>query len=227
MTTRTPVITIDGPSGAGKGTISRLLAHDFGYHFLDSGALYRIVAVAALQRQMDIRQSEALAVLAAHIDVQFELGDPLNPPRVIFEGEDVTDALKGEVIGNMASQIAASPAIREALLERQRSFRELPGLVADGRDMGTVVFPDADVKIFLTASPAERARRRYKQLQDSGLDVNLSDLLEEISARDERDQNRPISPLVPAKDAIIIDTTDIDATHTLARVKEVVAEKLL
>lgn len=221
-----PVITIDGPGGAGKGTVCRLLAHDLGFHLLDSGALYRLLVVAAEHHGIDLSHEAALCVLGEHMDIEFLLDDPYKPPRILFEGEDISDKIRLETTGNLASQLAANPAIRNSLLNRQRAFLQAPGLVADGRDMGTVIFPQADVKIFLTASAEERAKRRYKELQAMQRDVKLSRLLEEIQARDERDANRTVAPLKPAEDAIIIDTTHLDITAVLARVKEVVGARL-
>jgi cytidylate kinase len=222
-----PVITIDGPGGAGKGTLCRLLAHDLHFNFLDSGALYRLLVVAAEHHGIDLSQEASLCVLGEHMDVQFVLEDPLLAPRILFEGEDVSDEIRLETTGNMASKLAANPAIRASLLNRQRAFLQPPGLVADGRDMGTVVFPEADVKIFLTASPEQRAQRRYKELQGKQMDVKLSHLLEEIQARDERDASRSVSPLKPAENAIIIDTTELDINHALARVKAEVEARML
>lgn len=226
MSDHIPVITIDGPGGAGKGTLGRLLAHDLKFHFLDSGALYRLLVVAAEGHGIDLQQEASLCVLGEHMDVQFVLDDPYHPPRVFFEGEDVSEKIRSETTGNLASKMAASPAIRECLLSRQRSFLQPPGLVADGRDMGTVVFPQADLKIFLTASAQERAQRRFKELQDKQMDVKLSHLLEEIQARDARDANRIVAPLRPADDAVIIDTTDLDVNQALALVKEQVAARM-
>lgn len=222
-----PVITIDGPGGAGKGTLCHMLAHDLKYNFLDSGALYRALVIAADHHGIDHHHEAGLCVLAEHIDIQFALNDPKKPPKVFFEGEEITEQLRLETTGNMASKLAASPAIREALLNRQRAFKTPPGLVTDGRDMGTVVFPDADLKIFLTASVEERAKRRFKQLQGQQSDVNLANLVEEIRERDERDANRSVSPLKPAQDAIIIDTTELDILHVLARVKSEVETRIL
>lgn len=219
-----PVVTIDGPGGAGKGTISQLLATRLGWHFLDSGALYRLLALAARNHSVALDNEAALEVLAAHLDVVFVAGGPGEPPRVILEGEDVSDLIRTESAGNDASKVASLPAVRAALLQRQRAFREIPGLVADGRDMGTVVFPDAQVKIFLTASPGERAQRRYNQLKEKGIDANLSSLLEEIAARDARDSERAVAPLRPAPDALVVDTTGMGIEQVLDRVLEVVRE---
>lgn len=202
------VITIDGPTASGKGTISRLLAQRLGWHILDSGALYRLVALAALKHSISFDDVDSLVPLAAHLDVEFiaENGDEM---IILLEGEDVTLELRTEATGSGASRVAAIPQVRDALLDRQRAFRQAPGLVADGRDMGTVVFPDAVVKIFLTASAEERAQRRYNQLKDKGLSVTMRSLLDEIARRDERDQNRAASPLVPAEDAVVLDTSEL------------------
>lgn len=208
MATRTPVITIDGPSGSGKGTVSRLLADKLGWHLLDSGAIYRVLALAALHHNFSAEDEESLVTLAAHLDVKFEAEED-NITHIILEGEDVTLTIRTENVGNMASKIAALPRVREALLRRQRGFRELPGLVADGRDMGTVVFPDAEAKIFLTASAEERADRRYKQLLEKGFNANIDQLITEIKERDERDTSRAVAPLKPADDALYVDSTEL------------------
>lgn len=199
------VITIDGPSGSGKGTISSMLAQRLGWRFLDSGALYRLVALACQNHAIELDNVEAVVTIAAHLDVQFDTRTQTT--RILLEGEDVTDTIRTETVGNSASKVAAIPSVREALLGRQRDFLGEPGLLADGRDMGTVVFPDAELKIFLTASAEERSKRRYNQLKDKGLDVNLADLLNEISERDKRDSERAVSPLVPADNAILVDST--------------------
>ncbi len=222
-----PIITIDGPSGAGKGTLGRMLAENLGYHFLDSGALYRVLAYATEQHAMSTSQVSDILVLAEHLDVAFQLDDPIFPAKVLFEGEDITKELRTELVGEMASKLAVVPELREALLARQRAFVQTPGLVADGRDMGTVVFPQAPVKIFLTASAEERAKRRQKQLQAAGKDVKLSSLLEDIQRRDERDSQRVVSPLEAATDAVIIDTTQLDISHTLARIQKEVEARIL
>ncbi len=210
-----PVITIDGPSGVGKGTICQLLARQLGWHLLDSGALYRLTALAAQQAQVALDDEEALALLAGSLDVAFEPSCAGEPVRVLLAGCDVTAELRTEVAGNNASLIAPLSKVRAALLQRQRDFAQWPGLVADGRDMGTVVFPSARTKIFMTASAQERAQRRHKQLLAKGLDVKIGDLLQEIQVRDERDMNRPEAPLRPADDAVVIDTTGLDIEQVL------------
>ena len=203
------VITIDGPTASGKGTITRRLAQRLGWHILDSGALYRLVALAAIKHGIANDDAASLAPLAANLDVEFIAGEGDAEMAVILEGEDVTHELRAETTGNGASRVAAVPEVRAALLERQRAFLESPGLVADGRDMGTVVFPGAVVKIFLTASAEERAQRRYNQLKDKGLGVTMRSLLDEIAERDQRDQQRETSPLVAAEDAVVLDTSEL------------------
>lgn len=211
-----PVIAIDGPSGAGKGTVCQLLAEKLGWHLLDSGAIYRVLAASALQQQIDLDDVDALVAQASKLDVIFK-SSPLGV-SVILNGEEVSSQLRTEQMGNAASKIAAYPAVREALLQRQRAFRVAPGLIADGRDMGTVVFPDAEVKIFLDASAEERANRRLKQLQEKGFDVKFEHLLLEIKERDERDRNRPVAPLRPAEDALVVDSTAMDIQAVLQSV---------
>jgi cytidylate kinase len=223
MSTLAPVICIDGPSGSGKGTVASLVARKLGWCLLDSGALYRLLAFAAANHGVGLSNEEALKLLAAHLDVQFIAAGEGHGQQIILEGEDVTDAIRNERVGAGASQVAALPAVRQALLQRQQAFREAPGLVADGRDMGTVVFPDAPLKIFLTASADERARRRYLQLKAKGDDVSLSSLLEEIRARDERDTQRAVAPLKPAADAIQLDSTELSIEQVLERILSEVA----
>lgn len=223
MNVQAPVITIDGPSGSGKGTIAGLLARQLGWNLLDSGALYRLLAFAAGNHGVDLTNEELLKALAAHLDVQFIAGEKGQLQRIILEGDDVSNDIRNEQVGAGASQVAALPAVREALLQRQRAFSELPGLIADGRDMGTVVFPDAPLKIFLTASAEERARRRYLQLKAKGDDVSLSSLLDEIRARDERDTQRSVAPLKPAPDAIQLDSTELSIEQVLERILSEVA----
>lgn len=225
MSARPVVITIDGPSGSGKGTVAGLLARKLGWNLLDSGALYRLLAFAARNHGVDLTNEEALKVLAAHLDVQFVTSTEQRPQQIILEGEDVTDAIRNEQVGAGASQVASLPAVREALLQRQHAFLEPPGLVADGRDMGTVVFPGAPLKVFLTARPEERARRRYQQLKDSGVDANLSSLLGEISKRDERDSKRSVAPLKAAPDAICLDSTELSIEQVVERIMGEVAAR--
>lgn len=207
-----PVITIDGPSGSGKGTIARLLARRLGWRILDSGALYRLLGLAAQRRGIPLDDEARLAQLARTMEVAFD------DERVLLDGDDVSLEIRTEEAGNRASQVAALPAVRQALLQWQRDYARAPGLVADGRDMGTVVFPEAPLKIFLTASAAERAKRRYNQLKEKGLDANLRDLIKEISERDERDRNRSVAPLRPAPDALELDSTGLSIEQVMERV---------
>ncbi len=211
-----PVITIDGPGGSGKGTIAMRLAQNLGWHFLDSGALYRIVAVAAMERAIGADDEKALGELAGQLNVSFSLVD--GEVVILLDGNRITARLRSEEAGVFASKIAALPAVRAALVQRQRAFRKLPGLVADGRDMGTVIFPDAKLKIFLTASARARADRRYKQLKEKGESVNLTRLFRDIKKRDERDMSRSISPLTPAEDAQLIDSTEMSIEMVLEEI---------
>lgn len=219
-----PVVTIDGPSGAGKGTISTMLARQLSWNFLDSGAIYRVLAVASIHHQIDAQDELGLVPLARGLDVSFETKE--HGLRIVLEGEDITDSIRNEEVGAVASQIAVLPRVREALLRRQRAFSQSPGLVADGRDMGTVVFTDAVAKIFLTASAEERARRRYEQLKGQGLDVSMPRLLADIEARDERDANRTVAPLKPAEDALVVDSTQLNIEQVLDIVVDFVNAKL-
>nr|WP_066965051.1 (d)CMP kinase [Microbulbifer sp. Q7] len=219
-----PVVTIDGPSGSGKGTIAKLLADRLGYALLDSGALYRLTALAALNAAVNLEDEARLADIASNLDIRFAIAG--GEVAAMLEGQDVSRDIRMEQVSMAASKVAAVPAVREALLQRQRDFRAAPGLVADGRDMGTTVFPDAPVKIFLTASAEERARRRFDQLQGRGVSVSLRDLLEDIRARDDRDMNRAASPLAPADDAVVLDSTDIDIDGVLQKVLELVQKRI-
>ena len=214
-----PVICIDGPGGAGKGTVAKAVAEKLGYHLLDSGAIYRVMALAVLKKEINHQDIESLISCAAALDVAF-----LTPQSGLVEtwldGENVTDQLRLESTATMASKVATIPEVRDALMQRQRDFAQPPGLVADGRDMGTVVFPDAPVKVFLTASAEERAKRRQKQLQEQGKSVSIARLLEAIEERDARDRNRSVAPLQPAEDAISIDTTELTIDAVVNRVLE-------
>ncbi|HCE3104028.1 TPA: (d)CMP kinase [Vibrio parahaemolyticus] len=224
MSSQTPVVTVDGPSGAGKGTLCMLLAKKLGFQLLDSGAIYRVLALAAIHHGVDTESEDALVPLATHLDVQFIAEGDL--VKVILEGEDVSGELRKEETGMAASKVAALPRVREALLRRQRAFEAAPGLVADGRDMGTVVFPSAQAKIFLDASAKERANRRLKQLQDKGLDVRFADLLSEIQERDDRDRNRPVAPLRPAEDALVLDSTSMTIDEVVEKALQYIESKL-
>lgn len=216
-------MTVDGPSGTGKGTLCTRLANWLGWHVLDSGALYRVLALAALEAGAGTENEDALAALARELDVEFQRGD--NGIRVLLNGEDVSARLRTEECGSAASRIAALPAVRAALVEKQRAYRQPPGLIADGRDMGTVIFPDSPLKLFLTASPEERARRRYKQLIEQGISVNLDVLSAEITERDDRDSKRAASPLKPATDAILLDTTELGIDEVMTRVTALVRDR--
>ena len=220
-----PVITVDGPSGAGKGTVCQQLAERLGWHLLDSGAIYRVLALAAQHHKVTADDEAAMESLASHLDVSFHTSQ--DGVLIVLEGEEVSATIRTEQMGNEASKVAALPRVREALLRRQRAFREAPGLIADGRDMGTVVFPDADVKIFLDASAEERAQRRAKQLQAKGFDVNFDHLLLEIRERDDRDRNRPVAPLRPAEDALVVDSTTLSIDEVLELILDHIGNQLV
>ncbi|WP_026354279.1 (d)CMP kinase [Massilia niastensis] len=207
-----PVITIDGPTASGKGTVAAKVAERLSFHLLDSGALYRLTALQAMRRGTELRDEHGIAKLAEHLPARFVGGD------IFLATENVTHAIRAEEVGNMASKIAALPTVRQALFSLQLGFREAPGLVADGRDMGTVIFPGAKLKVFLTASVEARAQRRYKQLIDKGFSANMDDLLADLQSRDARDTNRAVAPLVPAEDAHILDTSDMNAAEAIEQV---------
>ncbi|ETF01781.1 cytidylate kinase [Advenella kashmirensis W13003] len=207
-----PVIAIDGPTASGKGTVAARVADVLGWTVLDSGALYRLSALSALKKGVADTDENALADIARQLDIRFQDG------KVLLDNDDVTEQLRQEHIGEMASRIAPLPPLRDALLERQRAFRQAPGLVCDGRDMGTVVFPDASLKIFLVADVDARAQRRYNQLIEKGFSANLGDLLKDLKTRDDRDQNRSVAPLKPAADAIIVDSSGLDISQTVDRI---------
>jgi cytidylate kinase len=209
---RAPVIAIDGPTASGKGTIAHRVAQALGWGVLDSGALYRLTALSALKRGADVGDEQAVAVVAGRLDVRFQAD------RIYLDGEDVAGAIREEQVGNLASRIAAYQPVRDALLARQRAFRHHPGLVADGRDMGTVVFPDAELKIFLVADVESRAIRRCKQLKEKGFSVNLQDLLKDMRLRDERDSSRANAPLIAAADAVTVDSSDLSIEETVKKV---------
>lgn len=213
-----PVITIDGPTASGKGTVAHKVADVLGFHFLDSGSLYRLTALSAIRRGVDLRDEHAIAKLAEHLPVSFAGGE------ILLANENVSQAIRAEEVGNMASKIAALPTVRQALYGLQLGFRRAPGLVADGRDMGSVIFPHARLKVFLTASVEARAQRRYKQLIDKGFSANMEDLLSDLRARDERDTQRTIAPLVAAEGAHILDTSDMTADEAVAQVLKWYAE---
>ena len=213
-----PVIAIDGPTASGKGTVAHKVADRLKFHYLDSGALYRLTALSAIRRDTPLTDEHALAKVAEHLQVHFA------GPDILLANENVTHAIRAEAVGNMASKIAAFPAVRQALFALQLSFRKKPGLVADGRDMGTVIFPHAQLKVFLTASVAARAQRRYKQLIDKGIPANMEDLLSDLQARDDRDTHRAIAPLVPAEGARLLDTSHMTADEAIEQVLKWYAE---
>jgi cytidylate kinase len=212
-----PILTIDGPSGSGKGTIAQMMAKELGWHYLDSGAIYRVLAFASLKHQIPADDESELVQLAQHLDLHFELDE--TGLKVLLEGQEVSQDIRTEKAGNAASKVAVIPSVRAALLQRQRDFSQQPGLVTDGRDMGTVVFPNAQFKVFLTASAEERALRRHKQLKEKGIESNLSDLIAEISERDKRDSERKVAPLLPAKDALILDSTELGIAAVYEKVR--------
>lgn len=221
-----PVIAIDGPVGSGKGTVAHRVAAALGFPVLDSGALYRILALVARTRGASFDDPATLARLAGGLDVAFAPGDAANPVRTLLAGVDVTGGIRTEQCGNDASRVSAWPEVRDALLARQRGFRRPPGLVADGRDMGSVVFPDAPVKVFLTAAPRVRAERRHKQLMAKGVDVSVTRLFRELAERDRRDRERAVAPLKPAEDAVVVDTTGLDVDAAVARVLEIARSRM-
>ncbi len=220
-----PVLTIDGPSGSGKGTVGQILAQRLGWHFLDSGALYRALGVAAVEAGVSLDDRPALARLAGSMDIRFIPRADGTPAAVLLHGVEIGDRLRTEESGRLASIVAAIPEVRQALLQKQHSFRQPPGLVADGRDMGSTVFPDAILKVYLNASPEVRAARRHKQLMEKGFDVNLPRLLDEIRERDARDAGRAASPLKPAPDACILDTSQLDISGVVERVHGLLRER--
>ncbi len=217
--TRIPVLTIDGPSGAGKGTVSRSIAKQLGWNYLDSGSIYRSLAVAVMNQAIDLTDVAAIVEVAEAMSLEFECGEEL---VVRLAGHDITEQLPTETTGNSASIIAAYPEVRAILLQKQKDFQQLPGLVADGRDMGTVVFPDAENKVFLTASAKERAARRYKQLIEKGIDANLVKITEEIETRDRRDQERAAAPLKAAEGALHIDSSELSIESVITEVMNLV-----
>ena len=216
-----PVIAIDGPVGSGKGTVSHRIASELGFRLLDSGALYRVLALAARTREVSLDRGSTLARLAGSLEIDFVPGDAANPVRTLLDGVDVTVEIRAEQCGNDASRVSACPEVRDALLVRQHGFRRPPGLVADGRDMGSVVFPDACAKVFLTATARARAERRHKQLMAKGIDGSVSRLFREMVERDRRDRERAVAPLKPAEDAVVVDTTGLDVDTVVARVLEI------
>ena len=227
FTETVPVIAIDGPVGSGKGTVSRRVASELGFRLLDSGALYRVLALAARTREVSLDGGETLARLAESLDIAFVPGDAANPVLTLLDGADVTDDIRTEQCGNDASRVSACSAVRDALLVRQHGFRRPPGLVADGRDMGSIVFPDAAVKVFLTATARARTERRHKQLMVKGIDVSVARLSREMAERDRRDRERAVAPLKPAEDAVVVDTTGLDIDTVVARVLEIARFRMM
>lgn len=217
-----PVITIDGPSGCGKGTLSQSLAAHLKWHFLDSGSLYRVLALAAQQQTIPPTDEVALSQLARTLDVRFKESHLGDAPTIFLAKQDVSEQIRSEQCGNLASSISSLKAVREALIERQRAFRRPPGLVTDGRDMGTIIFPDAQLKIFLDATTEERAQRRFKQLQNKGLKAEYATIYADLAKRDERDRTRTVAPLLPAQDAVIIDTTHLGIGEVFDRILELI-----
>lgn len=225
MTEKISVVAIDGPSGSGKGTLSQLLAKHLGFHLLDSGALYRLTALASLQKNIDLENIDAIADVALNLQIRFDVSG--DKTKIFLEEKNVTDAIRVETISMAASKVAAYQPVRSALLSRQRAFAAAPGLIADGRDMGTVVLPDAPVKLFLTASAEARAERRYKQLIEKGETVDKKILVKEIQERDERDTKRSVSPLVPARDAVIVDSTHMNIEQVFDFMLNEIKKKLI
>jgi CMP/dCMP kinase len=220
------IITVDGPSGSGKGTVSQLLADKLGWNMLDSGALYRVLGLATERHGLSFSDEDKITELARNLDIQFSINKESGEVEPIFESENISSLIRTDGAGQSASKVAAIATVREALLARQKDFYQLPGLVADGRDMGTVVFPQAPVKVFLTASAQCRAERRFNQLKSKGVDANMRALLDSIEARDERDSNRSVAPLVPASDALIIDSSEMSIDEVLAQVIEFASKNI-
>ncbi len=222
-----PVITIDGPSGVGKGTICQLLTQKLGWHFLDSGAIYRVLAYASLQQGVAAEDVPGLVKLAESLALEFVAAEAGQDAKILLSNQEISKEIRDPACGAVASKVSAHLPVREALLARQRAFRQWPGLIADGRDMGTVVFPDANVKIFMDADPEERAKRRLKQLQARGINVSLAQILTELIARDKRDRQRSVSPLVPAEDAHLVDTTHLSIDEVMASIMALLQEEAL
>ncbi len=215
-----PVIAIDGPSGSGKGTVSRAIAQTFGWHLLDSGALYRVLAYYVLSRAIAVDDEARICQCAKNLPVIF------NEQEIILEGQDISNRIRSEACGAAASKISIYQDVRSALRDRQRAFRQLPGLVADGRDMATVIFPDAEVKIFLEGDIQERAKRRFNELRNRGISATIGEILDDLKIRDDRDRNRQVAPLKPAQDSIIIDTTHLSISEVITQVKEIIYSRL-